>query len=396
MGITSVDNAATNASPSDRLAPTPSKNMIPQPYDEANDFAIPVIESPDTISSHFKWARHLIEPNNIATKYNTFASETQFPVDGQTLTGICHDTFNFCGTVYNNVLFPPGSPRLPYHNLDHAFITSITAQKIFLGGLVQEAKNGKIPLQPKERIKQLHSLFSLVSSFHEIDDWWNLPYPGTTGNNPHIEKAKNAITEQLTKLNLSTHDFNRMLLLDDFRESQEVSLGNGLNLERGKGFLTEDNHLPSLIDDFSLEERTLLLTLASKGLCAGDFLQVINPAYLQPMTMQIGKDVIVEGRAGQYALAVEMSKWRKNALKPPGFGNPENGEIYWDKIKLTLGFFEGIALPRIYSGLDYLKVSAPTEYNNATAVIANKLAFLHQAIEKEKLEEAKKKLMALQ
>jgi hypothetical protein len=374
------------------ITPIQQKNQEPvmcikQPYTEAESFTNVLDKTPGTVAEGFRWANHLIAPRNIAQKFDAFAVQNQFPVDGKSLTQICLQSFGFCDSVYNKTLFPPGAPRLPYHDLNHGLITSITAQKIFLGGLAQEEKNGKIKLAPKERVARLHALFSLVSSFHEIDDWWNLPYPGTEGKeNPYIEQAKDQIVKHLTTLGLSAYDFNRLLVLDDFRESQDACLKKSIELKpEDKGFL-KNNNVPSLLDSFLPDERECILTIASKGLCAGDFLQVINPAYIQPINMNVDGH-IYEGHAGPFVLADEMSKWRPNALVPPGFGNPEDRTVYWDKVKLTLGFFEGVALPRINSGLDYLGIAAPTELYNARLVITSKIAFLRTVFEKSRKKE---------
>lgn len=340
------------------------------PYPEAEQFKDILIGSPAEVAKNFHWADHLIDPGNIISKYDHFAAAAKIPLDGLRLSDICFKSFDFCGTVYNDILFPKGSPQPPYHDLNHGLITSITAQKIFFGGLISESEAKKFSLPSKEKLASLHHIFSLVSSFHEIDDWWDLPYPNTNGNkhNPNIEKAKSTIAQHLKELGLSSHDFNRLLVLDDFREKQEVSLQKSFDLKRGEGFLPEDK-TPSLLDQFTLEERKTILKVASGALCASDFLQIINPAYLQPVKLILDDEKkSVDGLAGPYALAWEMQQWRRNALEPANFGLPD-GTVFWKDVNLSSGFFQNVALPRIHSGLDYLRTFAPIEYNRVKLVL---------------------------
>lgn len=346
-----------------------AEHAIGKTYPEAKPFKDILIGSPVEVAKNFHWADHLIDPGNIISKYKYFAADTNITLDGPQLSDICFKSFAFCGTVYNDILFPKGSPQLPYHDLNHGLITSITAQKIFLGGLISESEAKKFSLPSKEKLAGLHHIFSLVSSLHEIDDWWDLPYPDTDGkHNPNIAKAKLTIAQHLKKLGLSSHDFNRLLVLDDFRKTQEVSFQNSLDLKRGEGFLPEDE-TPSLLDQFTLEERKTILKVASGALCASDFLQIINPAYLQPVKLILDEEKeSFDGLAGPYALALEMQDWRKNALQPAGFGLPD-GTIFWKDVNLSSGFFQNVALPRINSGLEYLKFFSPTEYKRASLVL---------------------------
>ena len=351
------------------MDPTTAEQTIGKSYPKAEPFKDTLIGSPAEVAKNFHWADHLIDPGNIIRKYEHFAAAAKIPLDGSQLSDICFKSFDFCGTVYNDILFPKGSPQLPYHDLNHGLITSITAQKIFLGGLISESEAKKFSLPSKEKLASLHHLFSLVSSFHEIDDWWDLPYPNTEGkHNPNIEKAKSSIAQHLEKLGLSSHDFNRLLALDDFREKQEVSLKKSLDLKRGEGFLPEDE-TPSLLDQFTLEERKTILKVASGALCASDFLQIINPAYLQPVKLILDKEKrSFDGLAGPYALAWEMQQWRRNALEPAKFGLPD-GTVFWKDVNLSSGFFQNLALPRINSGLKYLNSFSPTEYKRANLVL---------------------------
>ena len=351
------------------MDPTTAEQTIGKSYPEAEQFKDILIGSPAEVAKNFHWANHLIDPGNIIGKYEHFAAATKISLDGPQLSDVCFKSFAFCGTVYNDILFPKGSPQPPYHDLNHGLITSITAQKIFLGGLISESEAKNFSLPPKEKLAGLHHLFSLVSSFHEIDDWWDLPYPNTEGkHNPNIEKAKSSIAQHLKKLGLSSHDFNRLLILDDFRKKQEVSLNESLDLKRGEGFLPEDE-IPSLLDQFTPEERKTILKVASGALCASDFLQIINPAYLQPVKLILDEEKeSFDGFAGPYALAREMQDWRKNALQPAGFGLPD-GTVFWKDVKLSSGFFQNVALPRINSGLEYLKSFSPIEYERANLLL---------------------------
>ena len=365
------------------MDPTTAEQAIgksyPESYPEAEQFQDILIGGPAEVAENFHWADHLIDPGNIINKYEEFVASSKIPLDGPQLSDICFESFDFCGTVYNDILFPKGSPQLPYHDLNHALITSITAQKIFLGGLLFESEAKKFSLPSSNKLASLHHIFSLVSSFHEIDDWWDKPYPNTSGeHNPNIAKAKSTIAQHLKKLGLSSHDFNRLLVLDDFREKQEVSLQKSLDLKKGEGFLPEDE-TPSLLDQFTLEERKIILKVASGALCASDFLQVINPAYLQPVKLILDKEKkSFDGLAGPYVLAWEMKDWRKKALQPAGFGL-DDGTVHWEDVNLSSGFFQNVALPRINSGLEYLNSFSPAEYNRANLVLDDiKHRILHE------------------
>ncbi len=367
----------------------PPPHFVPQTYAEAGPYAALLRETPQTVEQRFRWATHLIQPSDISRKFREFAKRAEFPVSGETLTRSCMDEFNFCKKVYETVLFPMDSPQLSYHNEDHALITSITAQKIFLGALTDAAKKGAISLVPPERIDTLHKLITAVSAFHEIDDWWSLPYPGQSGTNPHLTQAKIEIVEHLTQLGLSSHDFNRLLLLDDFRESQEACLAKGLALQKGEGFLQE-NQNDSVLDSLTPEERGLVMTAASNALSASDFLQVINPAYLQPIDL-IVEDHTFQGYAGPYALAAEMSQWRKKALEMARFGT-NDGTVDWEHVEISLGFFEKMALPRIHSGIIHLKTVAPAEYSNAQEVLNAIHTLLKQQAERKQTMQVQNKL----
>lgn len=356
-----------------------TEHIVPQKYTEAKPYVEDVlIGSPAEVRDHFHWADHLIKRGDFISKYLKFTDTAKIPLDIAQLNDACFKSFTFCGKVYHDILFPPGSPQLPYHDLNHGLITSVTAQKMFLGGLDLESKAGRITLPPTDNFVKLHHLFSLVSSLHEIDDWWDRPYPGTKGqHNPHIAKAKSDIAQHLRECGLSTHDFNRLLVLDDFREEQEASLEKSLKLKRNEGFL-RDNKIPSLLDQFTMAERETIFKIASKALCASDFLQVINPAYLQPVILVFDdKKISFSGLAGPYVLALEMQQWRKNALEMAGFGRSD-GTIYWKMVNISLEFFENVAFPRIKSGLDYLKAFNLEEYVHANQVIEDKLKLLRE------------------
>lgn len=351
--------------------------FIDQPYSNAESYQVELNGTPTFIGEHFHWATHLIDQANIQGKYEGFASARNFPIEGTKLSDVCLQSFSFCRSLYENILFPINSPKLAYHDLNHGLITSITAQKLFLGGLVSESESQKFILPPADKLIALHHLFSLISCFHEIDDWWNLPYPNSPlKQNPYIEKAKAAIAQHLAKLGLSTHDFNRLLMVDVFREEQEISLQKSFDLKKREGFLP-DNNFPSLLDQFSDNDRNVIFKVASGALCASDFLQVINPAYLQPVNLMLDEGRSVEGFAGPYVLAWEMQHWRKNALKPVGFGLPD-GTVFWDKINLSSEFFRKTALPKIKTGLNFLKSFSLEEFYNAQKVLENKEDFFRK------------------
>ena len=334
-------------------------------------FMQPIEAAPLDIEKRFGWDTQQIDPINMKLKFDTFSKFASFSLTGAELMDTSSKSFEFCKKIYETILFPPNAPKLSYHDLNHALITSGIAQKMFLGGVANESSLKNLS---KDQLSKLHSLVSLASSFHEIDDWWSLGYPDSKiKQNPHKEQAKTAIAQELTSLGLSTHDFNRLIILDDFKMKPEETVKKSIELKKMEGFLT-DNKVPPLFDEVDKEVRGQLLTVASNALCAADFLQVVNPAYLQPIKMKLG-DEVVNSFAGPVVLAGEMSKWRKNALKPAGFANTD-GSVNWSGISLSPSFFLGYALERIRPGMPYLLKFSPEEFGATQDLLNRKTKYL--------------------
>lgn len=365
------------------ISPELSAIHIAQDYPRARDYKRVVIGRPKKISQEFHWATHLISNRDINEKLKTFVKNTPFPLDGSTLSNICFNSFEFCTKVYEQILFPEKENRLIYHNLEHALITSITAQKMFLGGLVKAEREGKLSKLSKKQLIYLQNLITLTSCFHEINDWWSLPYPNSHDlHNPHLEQAKQLLLDRLTALGISSHDFNRLLRLNVLGESPEDSLEAGKNMKLQEGFLA-DNGVHSLLDQLSGgDDRNTIFSIASDALCSADFLQVINPAYLQLAVVQYAKKgSSLQTHMGPAVLAIEMDKWSEEDLLKARFGKKkgDHTEITWPTVKLSIKFFGDVAEPRIQLGLNALDIFSHEEYTNVMKVLKSKSDVLMMA-----------------
>jgi len=306
--------------------------------------------TPKEIAAGFRWATHFAEIPQVKQDIADFlARHLNFPFSAETLTQIVSSGYQLLEEVWQ-ALFPHQNP-LPYHNLDHGKNTGITTLELFLGAIVHHQ------LYDLPNLETLTHTFFIVGLLHEIDDWWNLEAVQQT-KGYDLEKAKNLISDYLSQHELSTHDFNRFLKLNQFALSPEKSIAQAKALSPEEGFLPQ-NEISSAIDALETNQQELLWRILENCLGATDFLQIINPAYTQPAEI-----IIEENRlskiCGPVTLAVEMERVRPGALTNLGWATKERG-VNWEKVGVGKSFWENLALPRINAGIDYLRIFSPVK-----------------------------------
>ena len=316
-------------------------------------------ETPEEIAASFRWNTRFSELSQVQKDTAEFlAKHPDFPLTLENLTKIISSGYKLAEEVWQT-LFPQENP-LPYHNLDHGKNTGLTALEIFLGAVAQHR------LYDLPNLEALAHTFFIAGLLHEIDDWWNLEAVRKT-QGYDLEKAKELISNYLRQNQVSTRDFNRFLKLNQFNLTPEESVAGAQKLKPNEGFLPQ-NEIPSAIDALTPEQQNLLWKIFETCLAAADFLQIINPAYLQPAEIKINNSLI-QKICGSIALAIEMKNVRPKALAGLGWGT-EKGKIDWEKAKMEKSFFENMALPKINAGLDYLRVFDPIKAKRIESSLA--------------------------
>ena len=311
---------------------------------------------PEEIAASFRWNTRFSElPQAQKDIADFLAKRPDFPLTLENLTKIISSGYKLAEEVWQT-LFPQENP-LPYHNLDHGKNTGLTALELFLGAVAQHR------LYDLPNLEALAHTFFIAGLLHEIDDWWDLEAVRKT-QGYDLEKAKELISDYLRQNQLSAHDFNRFLKLNQFTLTPEESIAGARRLKPNEGFLSQ-NEISSAIDVLSQKQQNLLWKIFETCLAAADFLQIINPAYLQPAEIKINNSLI-QKICGSIALAIEMKNVRPKALAGLGWGN-EKGEIDWEKAKMEKSFFENMALPKINAGLKYLRIFCPAKSQKVKA-----------------------------
>jgi len=299
--------------------------------------------TPEEIVASFRWATHFSELPQVQQDIADFlARHPDFPLTAEKLTEIITSGYQLLGEVWN-ALFSKQNP-LPYHNLDHGKNTGLTALEFFLGAIVHHQ------LYDSPNLEALTHTFFIAGLLHEINDWWSLKTVQYT-KDYDLEKAKKLISDYLKQNQLSVHDFNRYLKLNQFTLTSEESIARARALSPDEGFLSQ-NEIPSAIDALLPKQQNLFWKIFEVCLAAADFLQIINLAYMQPAEIKIN-NLIIPKICGSIVLAIEMKKVRPKALVNLGWVT-EEGEIDWVKTKMEKSFFENTALPKINAGINYL------------------------------------------
>ncbi|MGB9911590.1 MAG: hypothetical protein ACPLKP_03275 [Microgenomates group bacterium] len=305
-------------------------------------------KSPNEIAKQFHWDFNWLNLNQSEKEIDNFLANQSkfFPSNPQKILEIFQDGISLTNKAWQTLF--PQSPPLYYHNQDHAVITGIITFKLFLGAIVYHQL--KI-----SRAENLIQLIYLVSLFHEINDWWNLPsLRQEKGYSQRFNEVKNLILHYFKENQLSSFDFNRLLLLNNFNKSplEGIFEAKNLNPKDKENFLPLNN-VPSLIDSLSSSYQNLLWQIFSNCLNAADFFQVLNPAHKKEVNILVGNKIYPNKRQGAVVLAVECQKIRPKALKKLGWANKE-GKIDWNKVKTTKEFLI-FAKERIKPALPYLE-----------------------------------------
>ncbi len=310
------------------------------------------IGTPEEITSSFRWATHFSELPQVQKDIDIFLKKhPDLHLDTEKLAEIVAWGYQLTEEVWK-VLFPFKNP-FPYHNLDHGKNTGLTALELFLGAVVQHK------LYDLPNLETLVHTFFIAALLHEIDDWWNLE--AVKKNGYDLEKAKKIISDYLSQNGLPAYDFNRFLKLNQFNLTPEESIAQARTLSPEKGLLPQ-NKIPSAIETRTVDQQKLLWEIFENCLGAADFLQIINLAYIQKAEIIIGENRLAK-ICGSVVLAEEWKKVRPKALANIGWGT-EEGEIYWEKVKMGKSFLEK-ALERIKTGLEYLKNFDPIKHQRA-------------------------------
>jgi len=312
------------------------------------------------VAHRFKWKDHLIGPARINQQFSEFTDRYQFPINSDILTTIVTDSFAFADQVYDTLFGSDGCP-LPYHDITHTKLTGITATKIFLGGLVSQPDLSDQLVQ-SNKLQPVIQTFVIASCLHEIDDWLNLPGVADLDN---MLMAISQISQHLTTMSLSTHDFDKIISLDDFAKSLPDSLDSASQLQPNDGFLGKVS--PNGNDSiFGVD--LPLLKLAQTSIQAADFLQIANPAYYSQVYFY-SDEKNPEACTGCLHSLVALA-WEMINFRPKGFkNNPdwlnEDGSLNLAKLKPSPYFIKNFAFPRIINGLSHLNKFSEDESKRA-------------------------------
>lgn len=311
------------------------KTGVKNPLQAAENFQwnyeFAIVLKPETLNDFFK-----IHPELLPT------------LSPKKITKIIQEGLKLTNTAWRT-LFPKKS-ELFYHNKDHAIITGVTALELFLGAV---ACHQLYNLSDLEKI--LHTLY-IAALLHEIDDWWNLPtLHQQKGYSQRFESVKKLIKQYLEKNRISSVDFNRILILDNFNKPPQESIFEAQKFPPQKGFL-KTNTSSSLIDNLPSRIQYLVWEIFSNCLNAADFLQVINSTHMTQVKIDIDGKIYTK-RYGPVVLALECQRLRPKALANLGWTNSQ-GEIDWKKITTTQEFLK-FAKKRIIPAVPYLETFSP-------------------------------------
>lgn len=366
---------------------------IKQEYSHAADFSTVVDRNSHNISRDFIWAKHLIDRKVYLPKFEAYQKTCDLPLSMETIDNIYTSSAEISSQVFD-LQYPPLESQIPipndwvpssppYHNKDHALITGMVGYEQIMGGLslLKQANPDMAILSDPTILPKLLHTFCIAACCHEVDDWWAKNCPGDgSDTNPNTPKTKEVLAQKLKELGLSSHDFNLFITLDNFAKRQEVSLREALELKPENGFLP-DNGIPSILEDtniVSAKDKRKILIFSSFALGSADFLQTINPAFLQHVNFTAPDGAVHQGHVGQFALADEMYWMRQSALDPPKWRNLD-GTINHKNIAIDPPFFHLISSPRITTGLYLLHRFNANEADNARKVLASEKEALEKA-----------------
>lgn len=332
----------------------------------------------ETVSG-FRWRDHLIQQEAYKAQFENFCkNHPDFPVTSKQLTAMVDDAFDVTNTVYE-AIFPGGSCPLPYHDIVHAKVTGITAMKLFLGALVSD-KNMTQDLIKSDQLATAIQTFLITSCLHEFNDWLERPDVALPSN---FQTAKDLTCKLLENRNISFLDVDKIFTTDDYRKKIQDSLQTAVQLKPNTN--PSPNTTPNTDSQFKPKEaflscsgeqtippifdNILLLHIAQACIATADFLQIANPAYFEECYVLDNQGKTHKCSYALLTLYWEMVKYRQEGLIGAGWRDPRSNFVDIKRLQVNEGFVEDVAIPRIKTGIHFLREFNPGEHDRAMSVI---------------------------
>ena len=231
----------------------------------------------------------------------------------------------------------------------------------------------------------IHTLV-VITCIHECSDW--LERPGVA-HSTNFQTAKHLTCGLLKDRNISFLDVDKIFATDDYRKKIQDSLQTAVNLEVETNPASDSD--PNSSSDSNnaflscsqiptsppIFDNLLLLHIAQACIATADFLQVANPAYFEDCYILDTKGVSHKCSYALLTLFWEMVKYRQEGLIGAGWRDPGSDFVDIKKLQVNEGFVEDVAIPRIKTGIHFLREFDPGEYDRAMSVITQaRLAYL--------------------
>lgn len=349
---------------------------IHQPEAPAELYKKDLVGTPEDLASQFRWAEYLTAPAFYEKKLASFCKNTKnvLNLDTQEVIHNLEAARALTTPFFDIFQAPPDAPLMNYHDPLHSQITEIVGVKLFLGalsGLTKDSSYAAYFKSHPDLAGQLVKTVSAAFALHELDDWWKRKQ-----NFEEIPSTiKTSLTSAIQKMGINTADLNRFVGLDDYQLKREKSVEKVFNGTYDKLCFEQGNTVSSVFESLTdaPELQKEIVTAIARSIRAADFMQILNPAYLQRANL-IGKDgasLNNDSCMGTIALAREMQYYRPKALGYAGWqkeGSP-TPEIDWTKVSIGKDFFNKLAYPNIDAGIHYLVIFDPDEYGRATDIL---------------------------
>jgi len=339
-----------------------------------------MVGTPEDLARQFHWAAYLTDQSFYGEKITSFCqkSKDELNLDSQTVIRDLDAARGLTTQFFNLFPSPSGKPEMNYHDPMHAQITEIVGVKLFLGALSGLNKDSSYrgyfqthPDLAQRLVKTVAASFAL----HELDDWWKRKQ-GLEKIPPDIQQA---LTHALSPMDIHPGDVNRFVNLDDFKLPIQDSLDMVLAGTYEKICVEESGSIPgqkqSIFDSLSdnLKLRKDIITAIARCIRAADFMQILNPAYLQLAQLldSNGTSSNIKTAMGALALAQEMQYYRPQAIGFSGWQKEGviKPEIDWAKVGIGRKFYNDLAYPNINGGIHYMVLFDPDEYRRATEAL---------------------------